>query len=84
MFCKCKFNPDRDIQETVVGLEIDLAEAIETGVVTGGGSQLEYDGVTELNEVGSRVADEFDALDRVRKLNNKASSSASTDNDNPD
>lgn len=64
----CKFNPVRDIQPTVPDMSVDLAGAIETGVVLDTGMIAEHNDIDSPASIIGRVHDAFDAIDYQRNI----------------
>lgn len=63
---KCEFNPSRDEGTCIQGLAVDLDAAIQSGVIIDTGTENIYNDldIEEKNNVGSRVHDVFEAVDR--------------------
>lgn len=77
MKLKCKFNPKYDLQATIPGLSVDLEAAIamqrvESGLITF------HNGLENIEDVGSRIKDSFDALESFSMY---ASMSSTPNND---
>lgn len=64
----CLFNPDRDIQPTVPDMSVDLAGAIETGVVLDTGMIAEHNDIDSPASIIGRVHDAFDAIEYQRSI----------------
>lgn len=59
----CNFDKDRDIQEVVPGLDIDIQAAIDSGVVLDTGVIEEYNDICDSSSVHTRVRDVFHAIE---------------------
>lgn len=68
MTISAPFNPDRDIQPTVPDMSVDLAGAIETGVVLDTGMIAEHNDIDSPACIIGRVRDAFDAIDYQRNI----------------
>lgn len=66
----CKFNPARDIQATVPDMSVDLAGAIETGVVLDTGMIAEHNDIDSPASILGRVRDVFDAFEAQKRILN--------------
>ena len=64
----CNYNPERDIQKTVPDMAIDLAGAIESGVVLDTGMIAEHNEIDSPASIIGRVRDVFDAFDAQKRL----------------
>lgn len=64
----CRFNPETDIQATVPDMAVDLAGAIETGVVLDTGMIAEHNDIDSPACIIGRVHDAFDAIDYQRNI----------------
>lgn len=65
---ECVFNAERDIQPTVPDMAVDLAGAIETGVVLDTGMIAEHNDIDSPASIIGRVHDAFDALEYQRSI----------------
>lgn len=65
---ECIFNPDRDIQPAVPDMAVDLAGAIETGVVLDTGMIAEHNDIDSPASIIGRVHDAFDAIEYQRNI----------------
>lgn len=63
MNCVCKFNPLKDIKETVPGQSIEIFESISTGVVPPASKESFSNALDDIKKVGNRVRDVFDAIE---------------------
>lgn len=63
MKCICKFNPVTDLKETVAGQSIDVSECIASGTVLPAAKEPLYNAIDDIQKVGKRVHDVFDALE---------------------
>lgn len=64
----CKYNPDLDIMATVPDMSIDLAGAIESGVVLDTGMIAEHNDIDSPASIIGRVHDAFDAIEAHRAI----------------
>lgn len=65
---ECIFNSSRDIQATVPDMAVDLAGAIETGVVLDTGMIAEHNDIDSPASIIGRVHDAFDAIEYQRNI----------------
>ncbi len=65
---KCVFNPKTDLQETIPGLDTDLALAMEKGVVMDTGINPEYNLIDDPRNIRGRVGDAFDAINAQKAI----------------
>lgn len=63
MYQICKFNPKKDIKATTPGQSIDVNESLATGTVLPAAKDTLYNALDDIQKVGSRVRDVFDALE---------------------
>lgn len=68
MILQTFYDRNRDIQETIPGLDICISEAFETGIVKDTGVSPFYNAQNEVSEIGSRVSDAFEAYDAAQTL----------------
>lgn len=71
----CEFNENRDFQEVVSGLAVDITEALQTGVVHDSTYEEDSNGITEPERILGRISDKFDAIEAeraIRKYGRKA------------
>lgn len=68
MRCVCVFNAERDIQPAVPDMAVDLAGAIETGVVLDTGMIAEHNDIDSPSCIIGRVRDAFDAIEYQRSI----------------
>lgn len=64
----CKFDPVRDAEEVVSGLNCDINDMLQTGVVKDSAETLEQNGIEDPNAIIGRVEDPFDAMDAARVI----------------
>lgn len=64
----CLFDSSRDIQKTVPDMAVDLAGAIETGVVLDTGMIAEHNDIDSPSCIIGRVRDAFDAIEYQRNI----------------
>lgn len=74
------FDKDKDIQETRLGLSIDLSRAIREGVVKDSGTEPEYNNIEDPNKVRGRVSDVFAAINERNAALNRAAAPAAAPN----
>lgn len=74
MICNNFFDPERDKERVVEGRSINLRSAFETGVVQSTGTEDEFNGLDEPENIGERIEDDFDAVIKQRELIAKARS----------
>lgn len=70
LFTNCHFVEGIDISDVVPFLDIDLEQALLSGVVPQSGVIPEYNGIDEIDGIIGRVFDSFDAIEHQRNLNN--------------
>lgn len=70
------YNPDRDLMAVVPDLAIDLAGAIESGIVLDTGMIAEHNDIENPSCIIGRVRDAFDAFDAHRAIVAKAKAEA--------
>lgn len=71
----CAFNKERDIQEVVSGLAVDITDALETGIVKDTAYMEDNNGISEPEQILGRISDPFDAIEAsraIRKYGKKA------------
>lgn len=64
----CKFDNKKDIGKVIPGLFPDIDELIDTHKVTDNSAEVVYNGIQEIEKVGVRINDEFDAIMLSRAL----------------
>ena len=87
MITKCKFDKQKDIQETVPDLAISIAMALSTGVIKDTSDSTPYSKMTSTDEVGSYLHDPIDIAMASNRLNAQLTSSPMADvasNGNPE
>lgn len=72
MYQECLFNEKRDLGRTIEGMAVDMTAAIETGIVQDTGVDIEFNELVDVELVGSRIHDQFDALDRQKSSLDRA------------
>lgn len=70
MVYKCDYDPQRDIAKVVPDMSVDLAAAIETGVVLDTGTIAEHNEIDDPSSVIGRVRDCFDAFEAKKAILN--------------
>lgn len=71
----CEFNENRDVQEVVSGLAVDITDALQTGVVHDSTYEEDSNGISEPERILGRISDNFDAIEAeraIRKYGKKA------------
>lgn len=68
----CLFNKETDIQETRIGLSIDLSKALREGIVKDSGTEPEYNNIDDPTKIRGRVSDVFEAINERNAALNKA------------
>lgn len=77
MDCVCKFDLDQDLKEVRPGMSIDIDEVVRTGVVAPVAKDSLYNALDDINKVGRRVRDIFDAYEAAGDLNAAVSAARS-------
>lgn len=75
MICECKFNPITDLKETSAGQSIDVFTSLSSGTVLPAAREGFSNALDEIDKVGKRVRDVFDALDAHGMIAKSVSSS---------
>lgn len=68
MIYHCEFDPQRDICKTIPDMSVDLAAAIESGVVLDTGTIAEHNDIDSPGSILGRVRDCFDAFDAKKRI----------------
>lgn len=68
MIFVCTFDSRRDIQKTVPDMSVDLAAAIDSGVVLDTGMIAEHNDIDSPACIIGRVSDVFDAFEAQQKI----------------
>lgn len=76
MFQNCTINLLRDVEETVPGLSVNIAEIIATHQVVSTGDTTPYSKEDDVNQIGRYVSDKIDAAISVLGLEKKAAAGA--------
>lgn len=63
MICVCKFNPVTDVKEASPGQSIDVFTCLSTGTVLPAAKEGFSNALDDIEKVGKRVRDVFDALE---------------------
>lgn len=58
----CEFNPECDLGPTIQGLGRNVQKMIDTGVVPDNEVEVVYNQLESIEQVGSKVTDDFDML----------------------
>lgn len=56
------FDPSKDVGLVIVGLNVDINNMIETHSIPSTASEVVYNDITDITEVGSRIDDTFDGI----------------------
>lgn len=87
MITKCKFDKQKDFQETIPDLAISIQEALVSGVIKDTADSTPYSKMTSTDEVGNYLHDAIDIAMASNRLNSQLASSPMTDvasNGNPE
>jgi hypothetical protein len=87
MITKCKFDKQKDFQETIPDLAISIAMALSTGVIKDTADSTPYSKMTSTEEVGNYLHDPIDIAMASSRLNAQLASSPMADvstNGNPE
>lgn len=75
------YNEKFDQNKVVAGRSINIREAFETGIIKSTGKNDDFNEIDDPVNIGSRVEDEFDAINRSRQIqesNHKSKNNVST------
>lgn len=64
----CKFDKTKDVGKVIPGLFPNIDELIDTHKITDNSADVVYNGIQEIEKVGVRINDEFDAIMLSRAL----------------
>ena len=64
----CKFDKTKDVGKVIPGLFPNIDELIDTHKITDNSAEVVYNGIQEVEKVGVRINDEFDAIMLSRAL----------------
>lgn len=81
MITKCKFDKNKDFQETVPGLAMSVQMALTTGIIKDSGTNSPYNEVESTDQVGSYLHDAIDIAMASKKLGIAMSSTNPTSTD---
>ena len=87
MITKCKFDKNKDFQETIPDLAISIEMALTTGVIKDTADSTPYSKMTSTDEVGNYLHDPIDIAMASNRLNAAIASSPMADvstNGNPE
>lgn len=73
----CKYDSVRDAEEVISGLNCDINDMLQTGIVRDSGETLEQNDITDPNAIIGRIEDPFDAIDAARVIEKHGRKSAS-------
>ena len=68
MLCICRYDKNRDFQETVPGLALSIAEALQTGIVNDSAESLPYNECESTDEIGNYLCDAIDIALESRRV----------------
>ena len=68
MITVCKFDKDRDFQETIPDLEISIEMALTTGVISDSGTTTPYNEMESTEQVGNYLHDPIDIALEARRV----------------
>lgn len=68
MITQCKFDAQKDIQETVPGLAMSIEMALTTGVIKDSSDTTPYSKMTSTEEIGHYLHDTIDIALEARRL----------------
>lgn len=69
MICtNLEFDPLRDKSRVIPGRSINLREAFKTGIVKSTGSEDEFNDIDDPENIGTRIEDNFDAINQQRYI----------------
>lgn len=63
-----RFNPERDLGTVIVGLNVDINDMIETHSIPATASDVVYNDIDDIEEVGERIDDTFDGIMIARRF----------------
>lgn len=81
MITKCKFDKQKDIQETIPDLEMSIAMALTTGVIKDTATSTPYSKMSSTDEVGSYLDNAIDIALAAKSLGAAMSSMQPTSTD---
>lgn len=87
MITKCKFDKNKDFQETIPDLAISIELALTTGVIKDTADTTPYSKMTSTEEVGNYLHDAIDIAMASNRINAQLASSPMSDvasNGNPE
>ena len=68
MIVQCKFDPIKDIQETVPGLSMSIEMALTSGVIKDTSDTTPYNKMTSTEEIGNYLHDAIDIAMEARRV----------------
>lgn len=68
MITHCKYDKNADIQETIPGLEISIAEALISGTIKDTGTSTPYNEMTDTDQVGNYIGEPIDIALEARRM----------------
>lgn len=78
MFQEYKFDKSKDRGVVIEGLAPDLNKMIETGIVPDSGSDIVYNQLENIEDIGCRVSDVFQAMVMQKQMLNSVKDAQST------
>lgn len=63
-----RFNPELDLGTVIVGLNVDINDMIETHSIPATASDVVYNDIDNIEEVGERIDDTFDGIMIARRF----------------
>lgn len=68
MITHCVYSKNKDIQETVPGLEVSIAEALISGVIKDTSTTTPYNEMTDTDQVGNYISEPIDIALEARRM----------------
>lgn len=81
MITKCKFDKNKDFQETVPDLAMSIQMALSTGIIKDSGSNSPYNEMESTGEIGNYLHDTIDIAMASKRLGLAMSSANPTSTD---
>lgn len=79
MICVCHYNPMTDLKQVSAGQSISVTECLRTGTVLPAAKESFSNALDDIQKVGKRVRDVFDALEAQGMIAKAVSSSKEPD-----
>lgn len=64
----CQFDKKKDLGLVIKGLAVDINKMLDTGVIQDSSAQVVYNEIQDIQSVGIRINDDFDAIMLARAL----------------